>query len=333
MNLPERPKRFRGFTLVELLVVIAIIGVLIALLLPAVQQAREAARRMSCSNSLKQFGLAMHNYHDTYRSFPYGATTQFDSSGNMVDAFWGWGARLLPFVEQAALSDQLRVGEGRLDQLISSGDDLVTTPLATFRCPSDTGASLGFPQQSFFRLKGSNNVAVSNYVANNGSYAHNNIDHKFFAADSGYYQRAGTLFGLDEAYGMRDVTDGLSNTILLGERAWELPGPTGVLKCDASNVFGTKGSNSAGMGNGKMQQGFANGTVSINSIAKNFKSDNCQAGYSSLHPGGAQFLLGDGSVRFIAETVEHSPRNKQHDNTVFENLLHRADGNVISGNF
>ena len=127
----------RGFTLVELLVVIAIIGVLVALLLPAVQSAREAARRMQCVNNLKQLGVATHNYHDTYLTFPSGFIRTSNAQG------WGWGALTLPFIEQGPLHDRLQVTRANLDAVIASPPpdlaELVQTSLAAFHCPSDTG--------------------------------------------------------------------------------------------------------------------------------------------------------------------------------------------------
>src|SRR5436190_22133451 len=109
-----REKRWNrgGFTLVELLVVIAIIGVLVALLLPAVQAARESARRMSCTSNLRQMGLAMHNYHDTSQAFPIGVSNDIVGAGNGSDSNWTWPARILPFIEQSALYSQLNVGIG-----------------------------------------------------------------------------------------------------------------------------------------------------------------------------------------------------------------------------
>src|SRR4026207_1557814 len=106
----------RAFTLVELLVVIAIIGILVALLLPAVQAAREAARRMQCGNNLKQIGLALHNYNDTYKVFPSG----FMYHGIPTQECWGWGALILPFVEQAPLHNQIQVSRGTMVSQILS---------------------------------------------------------------------------------------------------------------------------------------------------------------------------------------------------------------------
>ena len=107
----------RAFTLVELLVVIAIIGVLVALLLPAVQAARESARRMSCSSNLKNIGLAMQNYHDVSQAFPIGITNPTPNVTTVVNSQWVWSARLLPFLEQSGLYQQLNVGIGSADRV------------------------------------------------------------------------------------------------------------------------------------------------------------------------------------------------------------------------
>jgi prepilin-type N-terminal cleavage/methylation domain-containing protein len=137
---PSSPRR--GFTLVELLVVIAIIGVLVALLLPAVQAAREAARRMQCGNNLKQLGLAVHNYHDTFLVFP----PQMMNVDTNNDRRWGWGAVTLPFIEQKALWEQISSNGGKQIPVASTligGVPLLRSRLAAHLCPSDnTGVYL-----------------------------------------------------------------------------------------------------------------------------------------------------------------------------------------------
>ncbi|PQO43438.1 DUF1559 domain-containing protein, partial [Blastopirellula marina] len=150
--------RYRGFTLVELLVVIAIIGVLIALLLPAVQQAREAARRMQCTNNLKQIGLAMHNYHDTYQSFPSGFNNYTG---------WGWAAAILPFVEQRAMYDQINNTQSLMD--LSNATILASaqTQLDNYRCPSDVAPALN--DKSLPTVVVQEEIAYASYVASMGT--------------------------------------------------------------------------------------------------------------------------------------------------------------------
>ncbi len=131
-----------GFTLVELLVVIAIIGVMVGLLLPAVQSAREAARRMSCSNNLKNIGLALHNYHDTHNKFPIGHDYRGDFDGNRLNAEggsgFGWATGLLHFIEQGNQFDRFDPRYPAGENTITRNREVCQTPLALFSCPSDT---------------------------------------------------------------------------------------------------------------------------------------------------------------------------------------------------
>ncbi|HBN76080.1 MAG TPA: prepilin-type cleavage/methylation domain-containing protein [Planctomycetaceae bacterium] len=334
-----------AFTLIELLVVIAIIAILVALLLPAVQQAREAARRSSCKNNLKQIGLALHNYHDVHQAFPPGYINQFDSQpttggeyGTAVAAersAWGWGAFMLPFVEQSALFDTLQVGNIRIKTALANTTLLsaMQTPVSSFRCPSDPAPSLN----SSLTLRDSANtarsVATSNYLAANSSrHWHTGAyltgpglgDLNQWGAGPGSGNSPNGMFWRNSKVKMRDITDGTSNTIMIGERAWELNNPGGTNHaCRAGVILGADIQNEQL----SMNRVLAAGTMPIN-----YANGSCTRGFSSRHQGGAQFVLADGSVRFISENVDSNHGALGGTNAVdstFEKLMARDDGGVI----
>jgi len=286
----------RAFTLIELLVVIAIIAVLIALLLPAVQQAREAARRSQCKNSLKQIGLAIHNYHETFNTIPPGWIDAAGSAGGNGNSLFGWTAFLLPQIDQSALYNKLNFLQAwSLDQ---------TNPVNTlpvFRCPSDTGSittSAG----------GSVNVGRSNYPGVAGITLTSYTTVSNFPSGIGITATPVTVanyngtFGVNSKHNFRDFSDGLSNCILVGERR-SSGGPTANPNnpgLDTVWVGITSADNVAPTATAPAQAAIIGDTVEpLNSV----NASNVATGFSSLHTGGAQFLLGDGSVRFISNNV------------------------------
>jgi len=198
--------RFRrpGFTLVELLVVIAIIGILVALLLPAVQAAREAARRMQCSNNLKQIGLAMHNHHDTYKTFPSGGLgwsrpRSFTATGVPAGAKtqnWGWAYQILPYMEQTS------VWEHASDAVVAS------TNIKTYSCPS-LRAPTKFP---YSQSNPTGFRAMMDYVGNGGTYG------GWWGFDRSVNSMDGPLAPSGFAMRFANVTDGTSNTLFAGEK-------------------------------------------------------------------------------------------------------------------
>ncbi len=337
-------KRQHGFTLVELLVVIAIIGVLVGLLLPAVQAAREAARRMSCSNNLKQFGLALHNYHDTYNTLPSGYLPGFGAnawvSGNQSS--WGWGSFILPFMEQGPLHEQLTPGAFRLADAATAGSPfdrvaLLQTPMPMYRCPSDTGPEVNTGHRLRNNSDADVNASLSNYVGSNGSNRWHGGGRLIGTRSGVPSQWAGgtpqTILGTSAPNGIfyngpglrfAEITDGTSNTIMVGERSWTLNRPTGgIASCNAGLVFGTNSQNEQLTNRGIL----ASGTVPINSAIGN----DCLFGFSSRHPGGTQFTLCDGSVRFISDTIDHlpGPDALRAVQSTFERLLARDDGQPV----
>ncbi len=304
-------RRARAFTLIELLVVIAIIAILIALLLPAVQQAREAARRTQCKNNLKQFGLAMHNYHDVYQFFPLGHHYMGTFDGNINSALggsaFGWGWALLPFLDQGGLFDQFnpeqQIAENRVDTqgnaLPGNGltnQGLCATVLPMFSCPSDakpTTRNDGEVRPS----------ATSSYQGNassyNGYHGGNRNNHHVQL-----YRRNGIL-GRTNAGGprnMRDVLDGASNTVAIAETKWNMR----TNGTNRSRFYGAMDRRSMFMG----ARGATNALCLQGEWAMNWTQPegNRQIARTagSAHLGGAHFLFCDGSVKFVSEYVQHS---------------------------
>ncbi|MHC2066476.1 DUF1559 family PulG-like putative transporter [Bremerella sp. T1] len=324
----------RGFTLVELLVVIAIIGVLIALLLPAVQQAREAARRMQCSNNLKQLGLAMHNYHDTFQSFPSGYIhiSTSDNKGH-----WTWSALILPYVELGNVSDVLQVGRVNASDALTANQAVMQGSYDAFRCPSDTGPDVSNTSKCAgcaIENAGGTNLGLSktNYVAvNNSAYVRANQATNFANGTTG----ATGIFYRDSDTRMRDITDGTSNTLMVAERCYVLNGEW----FGASEMFATRDKNGSGPDHqlhpdaANYDQGLfrtlCTSIFSPNIVIGSTTSTNVNRnhGISSLHPGGAQAVLADGSVRFLTETIP-SDTDGQTD-TIMEYLGNMQDGQVI----
>jgi prepilin-type N-terminal cleavage/methylation domain-containing protein len=308
----------RGFTLVELLVVIAIIGILIALLLPAVQAAREAARRSQCSNNLKQIGLALHNYHDTYKSLPAGYLRQKGSNNNLY-ANWSWGSALLPFMEQQPLYDQIDPTTNQLHVIIGQALErgLMQEPNAAFRCPSDTGPETVNAAGNVRKMRDSGgtmrHLATSNYIAVNRTHQPRRVPNQGTAG--AFYQDSWKKF--------RDVTDGLSNTLFIGERIWKKSDTSGNLPY-AAVVYGVNGTKQ------NTNDGIATAHGSGRRRLNCPENNECRKAFMSPHPGGVQFTLGDGSVRFISETAEHSTDNSGQVNSLVEYLICIDDGNPVT---
>lgn len=312
-----------GFTLIELLVVIAIIAVLIALLLPAVQQAREAARRSQCKNNLKQIGLALHNYHDVYGTFPPGSVTQTADpeygplSSSTVDRnieSWGWGAFLLPYIDQAPLYQAAGIGVGSLLQ--DMADPYAMTPLSAYRCPSDVGPQLRRPSEFA-------DWATSNYKASMG-HRRGPALADAQAGDAAIDAIATGVFWRDRVRRMRDITDGTSNTVLIGEVKWE--------QVDSKNsTAGVWAGAKRGFGGNNAKDLFGNGRGAINHTSTVFNQ--ISESFASNHTGGAHFVLGDGSVRFVSENIDYrtggSSDNLTDVDSTYEQILARADGQVV----
>ncbi len=298
MNLKHQRKR--GFTLIELLVVIAIIAILIALLLPAVQQAREAARRSSCKNNLKQIGLALHNYHETHRVFPFSTVCRVNAASAAPAATsgarQGWFHMILPFVDQAPLYNQItpRIQANQFP----GGWPEATTRVAMFSCPSDPKAGK-ITQQGFH----------GNYLLCSGSTAQ--------GAQSTYPRLNGMFYNLSSTK-IRDVVDGMSTTIMgseinIAEDSLPASGPGNVV-CGGSHDLRGRYHNSYHNGGltfttirppntptGDVAQ-YCNGTE--DAPCRSCSGQNNEIHARSRHEGGVHALMGDGAVRFVSENID-----------------------------
>ena len=342
-----RSRRQRGFTLIELLVVIAIIAVLIALLLPAVQQAREAARRTQCKNSLKQIGLAMHNYHDVFNQLPPGYIAKIP--GNIVSSeksLWSWSAFILPYIDQAPLYNQITPGTVLLENALVSFPGALQTKIAMFRCASDTGPNLN---NYIDNVNTAGSTTTNNYNANVVDSNGNTVA----ITTSNYVMVSGPAdsttpavrdpsqslkeplgVGFQNSFvGFRDITDGTSNTLMVGERAWSYKGRV----LGAATMFGFSASvDDPGASSNIKTAGINAIGLTYNGINATLGIQHDRRGFSSSHVGGAHFLLCDGSVHFISENIDYlkltattAPVPFGCVTTTFAKMACRADGQVI----
>ena len=345
---PVASKR-AAFTLIELLVVIAIIAVLVAILLPAVQQAREAARRSQCKNNLKQIGLAMLNYEETFRRLPPAYIDNRSAPGvNARDneGHWAWSATILPQMELQGLYDLLSMSDTQPSQAMVTIGDQMTQTREAFVCPSspqpnvhDTGISPGYAID--LEPGGGNyGLAVTNYVVSNNNI---NVRQNGNGRSDGRDGAIGPFYR-DSYIELRDITDGQSNTILVGERSYTMDGHDML----AGTLLATRDFNGVGPAQNGATGAWVQGLMTIaagpthginpdltGTDTTSFATGDRQRrqGYSSLHAGGAQFVMGDGRVIFLTEMIETDwlggAFGTSQVDTVLEALIGITDNEVV----
>lgn len=306
-----RTRRSPGFTLIELLVVIAIIGILIALLLPAVQAAREAARRAQCNNKLKQLALACHNYADTNKCFPISIPYhRITGSPPEVNAK-GWIISVLPYIEQQSLYDQFKpffkgdvgAGKGIFDPACLP---LMQTQLTELKCPTDQSVEELSDQQYQWTGK---KVALTSYKGclGNGVMggAWTSISKETTPVDCHNTASCPGIFWRHSHQSptrFRDIIDGTSHTFLIGEDVPKHNNHSAAFYCNGD---------------------YASCHAPLNYMPNPPTPDNWPMvmSFRSLHPGGAQFAKADGSVNFIAETI---------DSKIYQSLSTKAGGEVFA---
>ncbi len=312
----------------ELLVVIAIIGSLIALLLPAVQTARETARRMQCANNLKQLGLALHSYHGSAQRFPFGASHPTDMNWGQInkDHHGSFVVGLLPFLEQMALYDRCDFStDTAYNSMLSGGGYVHEVWLTVLSCPSDEqvyldGNPLYYSSQS--STKGQN-WATSNYAVSMGNQAFSAcpFSGNMFGTGTALngqdltgQQISGVFSHIAWGAALEEILDGASNTIAIGEI---------IPSCGYHARDGWMHINS---------MWFATTCpINFNSCISQSGYDgscappaafSCDMGFKSRHPGGAQFVFADGSVHFLSQNIDYMTYQKLGD---------RRDGKAVEG--
>jgi prepilin-type N-terminal cleavage/methylation domain-containing protein/prepilin-type processing-associated H-X9-DG protein len=308
-------RRRTAFTLIELLVVIAIIAILIGLLLPAVQKVREAASRLSCTNNLKQIGLALHNYHDANNGFPPGYLASVPYSDGQTDTApgWGWATFILPYIEQNNLGQQFAFG-----QPVQNFPGVQTT-IKMYICPSDTPPTAPFAVPNAFGTTVCL-AAPCSYAACCGGDETDTADPKGLGV---FYRNSRTR--------MTDITDGASETILVGERScayslgvWAGAIPGGVV---LRGPYNTNPGTSTGAAPCLV-------LAHCNLINTSGDTDGGLDDFSSRHFGGANMLFADGSVHFIRSIPSRNPDGSYTpDGRIFQALGTRANGEVVPGDW
>ena len=339
-----------GLTLIEVLVVITIIGILLSLLIPAVQMAREAGRRSHCASNLAQLGLAVHNYANSFGSFPPGYITSTPRDVLATErSHWSWGALILPYLEQKAVYDVLKVGPQPLWLCLTTtaGRAALQTPLAVFVCPSDTGPALndfdeklsdnpsdagaGFYNR-FVTSDGTDRIPIAK--SNYAGVACSSISTTPPVDPKPYGPATGVLFQ-NSAIKYSEITDGTSNTLMIGERSFRVK----TLNLGAANALGFSSTvNTPGTSGGIKSAAMCVLGLPYNGINVCMGERVHQGrGFHSLHPGGAQFVLCDGSVRFINENIENNWSTAATFNlkdgawvdSAYERLCARNDGQPV----